>query len=205
MEIDSRSATRVKMLTTSPSVSQDTVSLADAEGEHRCDVCGKVKKRECDLRKHMKRHTRPYGCTFAKCYKRFGSRNEWKRHENTQHFLSEMWRCHLPRNNGHACGNLAHDKQQFAMHLFDAHKISPGTEKSNTTCHDMHLGREGHHHFWCGFCNKLIEQEEGFQPGAWDVRFKHIGDHFDKEGLNIDDWIDIEQNRRKKLIDSEEN
>ena len=205
MDMDSRSTKRMKMVNTSPSVSQDTVSSVHAEGEHRCEACGKLKRRECDLRKHMKRHTRPYGCTFAKCYKRFGSRNDWKRHENSQHFLSEMWRCHLPRSNGHACGHLAHEKHQFATHLFDAHKIPPGSEKSNTTCREMHLGREGHHHFWCGFCNNLIRQAEGIQPWAWDVRFKHIGDHFDKEGLSIDDWIDIEKNRKKKLIDSEEN
>ena len=68
----------------------------------------------------------------------------------------------------------------------------------------MHLGREGHHHFWCGFCNKLIEQAEGIQPGAWDVRFKHIGDHFDKHNMNIDDWIDIEKNKKKKLIDHDD-
>ena len=205
-DMDSRSAKRTKMVATSPSVSQETVSSANAEGDqHRCMECGKVKRRECDLRKHMKRHTRPYGCTFAKCYKRFGSRNDWKRHENSQHFLSEMWRCSMPRSNGQNCGLLSNDQQQFALHLFHAHSISPGKEKSAMVCRDMHIGREGHHHFWCGFCNELIEQEQGIQPGAWNVRFKHIGDHFDKDNLNIDDWIDIEQNRKKKLIDSEEN
>lgn len=200
----------------SPAISHATVSSAvtsnvssaitpsHPEGEHRCPRCQKVKKRECDLRKHMKRHTRPYGCTFAKCNKRFGSRNDWKRHENSQHFLSEMWRCDIERPNGNRCGHLSHDQLQFAKHLEVSHGYKAGTEEIKTRCRDMHLGREGHHHFWCGFCNKLIEQAEGIQPGAWDVRFKHIGDHFDKDNLNIDDWVDIEKNKKKKLIESEE-
>lgn len=152
----------------------------------------------------MKRHTRPYGCTFAKCNKKFGSRNDWKRHENSQHFLSEMWRCGKLKKDGSKCGRLAHNENHFAQHLFQDHDVKPNTEECKKTCRNMHLGREGHHHFWCGFCNKLIEQDEGIQPGAWDVRFKHIGDHFDKENKNIDEWVDIEKNKKKKFIDSEE-
>lgn len=33
----------------------------------------------------MKRHDRPYGCTFSTCNKAFGSKGDWKRHENSQH------------------------------------------------------------------------------------------------------------------------
>ena len=32
------------------------------------------------------------------------------------------------------------------------------------------------------------------------MRFKHIGDHFDKDNKHIEDWIDIELNLKKKLI-----
>lgn len=190
----------------SPTVSQATASCSNyVEGEHRCPECQKVKKRECDLRKHMKRHTRPYGCTFAKCNKRFGSRNDWKRHENSQHFLDEMWRCALAstRAKDSPCGYLTQVQTQFANHLDKVHSIPSGTDESKSTCRNMHLGREGHHHFWCGFCNKLIQQSEGIQPGAWDVRFKHIGDHFDKDNMSIDDWVDIEKNRKKRLIANE--
>ena len=220
MEVDMRQNKRPRTASMpSPSVSHATVSSAMGsaekpnvspsytEGEHRCTQCNKVKKRECDLRKHMKRHTRPYGCTFAKCNKKFGSRNDWKRHENSQHFLSEMWRCEIKRpkpNSDSRCGFLSHDQQQFAQHLANKHGLKIGTDEMKKQCRDMHLGREGHHHYWCGFCNKLIEQEEGIQPGAWDVRFKHIGDHFDKHNLNIDDWVDIEKNKKKKFINHEE-
>lgn len=181
-----------------------TLSSGHTEGQYVCQECHKVKRRECDLRKHMKRHTRPYGCTFAKCSKRFGSRNDWKRHENSQHFLSEMWRCSLEKTNGAKCGYLSHDQAQFAKHLEAHHDIKDKSEESRTQCREMHLGREGHHHFWCGFCDRLIEQAGGIQPGAWDVRFKHIGDHFDKDNFNIDDWVDIEKNKKKRLIENEE-
>jgi hypothetical protein len=220
MDVDIRQSKRPRTLSMpSPSVSHATVSSAISsamssavssgytEGEHPCPEpgCNKVKKRECDLRKHMKRHSRPYGCTFAKCTKRFGSRNDWKRHENSQHFLSEMWRCEIKRPKSDTrCGHLSHHQQLFTEHLATSHGFKAGTEEIKKQCRDMHLGREGHHHFWCGFCNKLIEQAGGIQPGAWDVRFKHIGDHFDKDNLPIDEWVDIEKNKKKKLIDHEE-
>lgn len=35
---------------------------------------------------------------------------------------------------------------------------------------------------------------------AWEVRIKHIGDHFDKEGFHIDDWVGPEQDPAKKYI-----
>lgn len=148
----------------------------------------------------MKRHTRPYGCTFPGCSKRFGSRNDWKRHENSQHFLQEMWRCEKKRQDGTKCGKLVHNEDIFAHHLERKHGIPIKSDQSETDCKSMHLGREGHHHFWCGFCDGLIKQPNNGQQGAWDVRFKHIGDHFDKENKHIENWIDVEENKKKGLI-----
>lgn len=148
----------------------------------------------------MKRHTRPYGCTFSDCFKPFGSRNDWKRHENSQHFLSEMWRCEEPREDGTKCTKLAHSKDKFAKHLQSKHNFTVGSANNEAICARSHLGREAHHHFWCGFCNTLIAQQENMQHPAWDMRFKHIGDHFDKDNRHINDWIDIEMNKKKCLI-----
>ena len=148
----------------------------------------------------MKRHTRPYGCTFPNCTKRFGSRNDWKRHENSQHFLQEMWRCERNRQGGGKCGKLVYHQDNFAQHLQRKHGIPLKSTQNEADCKSMHLGREGHHHFWCGFCNKLIQQQDSMNQGAWDMRFKHIGDHFDKNNYHIDDWIDIEENKKKSLI-----
>lgn len=159
--------------------------------------------------KHIKRHTRPYGCTFPNCYKRFGSRNDWKRHENSQHFLQEMWRCGLKTVNGPTCRKLIYHEETFINHLQRRHGLDVKSPKIQSHTKTMHLGREGHHHFWCGFCNKLIAQEDGkqqdsIQPSAWVMRFNHIGNHFDKSNDNIDDWVCIEHNKKKGLITKED-
>lgn len=153
----------------------------------------------------MKRHTRPYGCTFPNCYKRFGSRNDWKRHENSQHFLQEMWRCGLRTTNGDVCGRLIHQESTFIQHLQKRHNLGPGSLETKSHTKTMHLGREGHKNFWCGFCDKLIpqpdsSQQDSIQTSAWVLRFKHIGDHFDKENGHINDWVCIEHNKKKGFI-----
>ena len=61
------------------------------------------------------------------------------------------------------------------------------------------MGREGYHHFWCGFCNDLQPPPDPLH-GASEFRFKHIGDHYDKGGAKIDDWVCLEANRRKAEI-----
>lgn len=62
----------------------------------------------------------------------------------------------------------------------------------------MHIGRNGHVNFWCGFCNKLISTKEDLQ--AYETRLKHIGDHYDKHDCNIGDWVCIEENRPRRSI-----
>ena len=66
----------------------------------------------------------------------------------------------------------------------------------------MHVGREGRFHFWCGFCNGLIEQESSSISSqlAWALRFIHIGEYFDKDRLHIDNWVDIEAKKEKWLF-----
>lgn len=78
----------------------------------------------------------------------------------------------------------------------------------------MSKNGHGNSFFWCGFCETLLPQ---LQPQsqhsqhqdspvrddaarAWEVRIKHIGDHFDKEGFHIDDWVGPEQDPAKKYI-----
>lgn len=43
----------------------------------------------------MKRHARPWACTFLNCKKTklFGSKADWKRHEFQQHGDVEVWEC----------------------------------------------------------------------------------------------------------------
>ncbi|KAF7191163.1 Transcriptional regulator CRZ1, partial [Pseudocercospora fuligena] len=157
---------------------------------YKCDVCGKVKHRDCDLKKHMKRHTRPYGCTFPNCFRKFGSRNDWKRHESGQHFLEEQWKCGFPVQDGSTICNRRpwFSKAQMLRHLRGPeHHISNRADLERI-CDESHLGPEGRVHFWCGFCKRLIVQPE-YTPNAWENRFKHIADHFEVDKWNIDDWM----------------
>ena len=110
----------------------------------------------------------------------------------------------MKHEDGSKCGKLAHYEVTFARHLENRHGIHAETPQNKAECKRMHLGREGHHHFWCGFCNELIDQPNSVQGGTWDARFKHIGDHFDKDSANINDWIDIEANKKKGLITRED-
>ncbi|KAF2773316.1 hypothetical protein EJ03DRAFT_323815 [Teratosphaeria nubilosa] len=172
--------------------------------------CGKVNRRECDLKKHMKRHTRPYGCTFPLCYRRFGSRNDWKRHENSQHFLVEQWRCEVNNERGFKCGKLFDREHLLIIHFKEAHPLlvrqlqASSTELGDIILREaasgMHLGREANFRFWCGFCEKLIPQESRNAPGD---RFKHLGDHFDK-GDDIQDWVCIQFNKKQQFITKED-
>lgn len=43
-------------------------------------------------------------------------------------------------------------------------------------------------------------RQDNPEPNAWDARFQHIGDHFDKEGKDSRDWVCIEQNKPKRYI-----
>ncbi|KAF2172480.1 hypothetical protein M409DRAFT_50172 [Zasmidium cellare ATCC 36951] len=180
---------------------QSTAASSTVQGEFKCPKCDKVKRRDCDLKKHMKRHTRPYGCTFPSCHKKFGSRNDWKRHESSQHFLHEMYKCEAPRHDGTPCTRRPfRDIEALKKHLRgDDHRLQCTDDEILAECKRYLLGREGHERFWCGFCQRLVSQEKALQ-NAWDARFKHIGDHFDKEGKDSGDWVCIEENKAKRFI-----
>lgn len=143
----------------------------------------------------MKRHEKPYGCTFDGCKGRFGSKNDWKRHENSQHFLLEVWKCCEPKSHGtpETCGKVYHRPEQFRIHLSQAHRLlADATEQKLEVCR---VGRNCDARFWCGFCEKIIEVTRSGLP-AWSERFNHIDDHFSgRNGLDkktIDEWKSVD-------------
>jgi len=147
----------------------------------------------------MKRHERPYGCTFLTCNKTFGSKNDWKRHENSQHFQLETWRCDEERPEGGACAKVCYRKQTFQEHLGKEHQISDEDAVKNKL-EACRIGRNCQARFWCGFCTKLIElKKKGLD--AWTERFDHIDDHFmGRHGLTkqgIQDWIPVDSDKPK--------
>ena len=153
--------------------------------------------------KHMKRHTKPYGCTDTRCNKRFGSRNDWKRHDRTQHVQEEAWRCEIAPSRGAKCGQFFRSREEMISHLKTHNSDRELTRFQrfdiDTMADAFHLGHGGSHHFWCGFCDQLIALEAS-EISECDQRYKHIGDHFDKEYREIGDWIDVEENKKKRYL-----
>lgn len=186
---------------------QNSGSVAGNKSENQviCDTCKRFKGRPCELKKHMKRHERPYGCTFLTCNKTFGSKNDWKRHENSQHFQIETWRCDEDRPEGGACAKVCYRKQTFHEHLSKEHQIS-GEEDVKRKVETCRIGRNCQARFWCGFCTKLIElKKKGLD--AWTERFDHIDDHFmGRHSLikqSIQDWVPVDSDKPKGDVTSD--
>ncbi|KAF1986197.1 hypothetical protein K402DRAFT_394053 [Aulographum hederae CBS 113979] len=187
----------------SPSAKQDVQTVSQTS--QICPECDKVlKPRQCDLKKHLKRHTRPYGCTFSTCTKAFGSKNDWKRHENSQHFQGEMWRCrfgHQPSSSSTAfptaCGVLAHNLDTFKSHVKTTHGSTLTELEFENLVKTSRIGKNGQGRFWCGFCMDVIELVE-VGAKAWDERFSHVDNHFSKEKRGIGEWLCVEGKGRRK-------
>lgn len=148
----------------------------------------------------MKRHERPYGCTFYACNKSFGSKNDWKRHENSQHFHLETWRCDEEKQEGVVCAKAYYRQQTFKDHLKKDHKIVEEDE-IKAKVESCRIGRNCNVRFWCGFCSKLIDLK-GKGLDAWTERFDHIDDHFmgrnKQPKKNIQDWIPLDSQKTKE-------
>ncbi|KAL9600861.1 MAG: hypothetical protein Q9219_002903 [cf. Caloplaca sp. 3 TL-2023] len=168
-----------------------------------CDQCSATTTRECDMRKHKKRHTRPYGCTFPGCWKELGSKNDWKRHENTQHYQIETWRCHEHSKSSHTgqCASIFYRREQFQGHLREEHGLEDD-EYIREQCKRHRIGRNGQSAFWCGFCRRVVElRSKGLE--AWEERFSHIDDFHYKKGESIHDWVPLDGNLPKGLMNRE--
>nr|OQO22921.1 hypothetical protein B0A51_11095 [Rachicladosporium sp. CCFEE 5018] len=180
----------------------DSLDDCDSEGPFTCKTCRKTKARKCDLKKHQKRHTRPYGCTAPRCYARQGSRSDWKRHEEKQHVVRPSWKCILPLESGETCSTNFYLDQHFDKHLAQTHRCSQ--KDIDTHRQAMHLGRDAHGQFWCGFCKNIVLSKPGANVTAKQYRLAHIGEHFDKEHMVIDDWVCLELNKPHGQIRKEE-
>ncbi|KAI6781668.1 Zinc finger X-linked protein-like protein [Emericellopsis cladophorae] len=161
-------------------------SLTGTHGiKHKCDECPKKFKRPCELMKHMKRHDRPYACTV--CSKRFGSKNDWKRHEGTQHEIKELWHCDL------GCHKVFTHREAFETHLHATHKDLEEASVEAKLANNR-TGLHGKPSFWCGFCGKLLTVAPGKKSDV--ERADHIDNHFmgrDSYELKIiEEWKQME-------------
>ncbi|KAK4496932.1 hypothetical protein PRZ48_011381 [Zasmidium cellare] len=129
-----------------------------------------------------------YGCTST-----FGSKNEWKRHVNTQHMRMGFWRCDMCKN-GDRKPNDFNRKDLFIQHVRRMHPLSatspatanlPAPSKSSKDGEDMQLLqtaatrcykalRHPPEESCCLFCDRTFSGE-----GTWDDRMEHVGRHLE--------------------------
>ncbi|KAH5065275.1 hypothetical protein HBI26_200150 [Parastagonospora nodorum] len=168
----------------------------------QCPHCTYTVARPCDLKKHMKRHEKPYGCTYPRCHKRFGAKSDWKRHENSQHFQLEAFRCSLPSPTSPTTDCAAHffRPEQFKTHLLTSHKLA--TSSIDEYVRRNRIGKNCQGQFWCGFEKRIVELKEK-RNAAWDERFDHIAAHFEREEKSIEDWVCVEEGRKKGVLGKE--
>ncbi|GKT99818.1 hypothetical protein FLAG1_04974 [Fusarium langsethiae] len=168
----------------------DVLSGKSQGHSYKCQDCDKPFPRLCELKKHQKRHSKPYGCTFINCNKTFGSKNDWKRHESIQHYQLERWVCDCSKASiGGPCGKVCHRRESFRNHLTKEHQVSDPRELEEKvdTCR---IGRHCDAHFWCGFCRETIKIKE--MDNTWTKRCDHIDGHFsgrDVPQRHISEWV----------------
>ncbi|KAJ5166569.1 uncharacterized protein N7482_005350 [Penicillium canariense] len=164
--------------------------IDDKQDWFQCDICSKRTRLRCEMKKHQKRHERPYGCTFPHCAKSFGSKADWKRHESSQHLHIPSWLCTLhDGTKGTSCARIFYREETFAQHLGQDHRVSKARVK--TAVHNSRLDLADQPHFWCGFCTRNVSLGN-CGAAALDERFNHIDvEHFKKgergEGLDAGD------------------
>lgn len=171
-------------------------SRASSTDKLQCTHCEVTLARACDMKKHMKRHTKPYGCTYPKCHKRFGAKSDWKRHENSQHFQMECFRCQRTDMTVHnPCGELFQRLEGFKQHLVNEHKVNNGIDIQGEA-KICRIGKNYQGQFWCGFCQAIVKLKAR-RNAAWDERFDHIDAHFNKEKRGIEQWLCVETRKTK--------
>ncbi|KAJ6145251.1 hypothetical protein N7470_009146 [Penicillium chermesinum] len=160
---------------------------ANSRKEIQCHLCDKKTRLPCEMKKHQKRHERPYFCTFPYCGKAFGSKADWKRHEITQHLNESSWLCTSVNARTRApCGTVFYQLDMYARHLSQQHNYT--NDQIATAVPSGRLGIAANEdHFWCGFCRKHISISNS--ASSLNERFNHIDiEHF-KKGERGDSWV----------------
>jgi hypothetical protein len=127
----------------------------------------------------MKRHEKPYCCTFPPCPKRFGSKSDWRRHENTQHYQGEMWVCDMKKQDTptEQCIKKCYRRESFKQHLQREHQIED-QNKLEEKFEKCRVERHCDSKFWCGFCERSFDVTPQSPMTAQTERANHMDDHF---------------------------
>lgn len=138
---------------------------------------------------------RAFPCPFATygCASMFGSKNEWKRHVNTQHIRFGFWRCDQCPN-GDRKPNDFNRKDLFTQHVrrmhpatAEAKKASKSKSSARSTKGDpdeealVETARRCYRHLRsapaksnCLFCTQTFQGH-----GSWEERLEHVGRHME--------------------------
>ncbi|KAK6523418.1 hypothetical protein TWF281_001400 [Arthrobotrys megalospora] len=185
----------------SRSVATDTESVAEV---YRCSnhKCNKTFTKKSEWKKHMQRHRRPFFCTFhwqeRSEVQRFGSKDDWRRHEEHRHYQSEFYKC--PGGPHESCRSAWVRRQEFEKHLEEHHTalVASWTRDGEVNEDAKKDFLQKHHNgtdyvednFWCGFCAKLIQiPPEMTGRRGKEIRVNHVADHFHKEQKDIRLWV----------------
>ena len=175
-----------------------SASSRSGKSIHMCLVCNKPHFRASDLKKHMKRHSRPYGCVLDDCYKRFGSKDDLKRHGETHPEQKECYRCDGKHRgpDGQPCLKVYYNgRDNYKRHLQQLLSADPNhIEQKANECRipANNVGR-----FWCGFCNGIIDHEHVDHVASASFRLSHIDSHF-SSGRSVASWIELGGNGSTK-------
>ncbi|KAM3418206.1 hypothetical protein BST61_g4210 [Cercospora zeina] len=136
----------------------------------------------------LDRQPNTFPCIFAVygCERRFSSKNEWKRHIQTKHVITEDWWCQLCQP-----GASFNRKDLFMQHILRMHSskresdaISRGGAKAKSEAQRRHEDTEAQR------CYRTLRQPPGSSrcvvckqafrgPGGWEQCLDHIGRHLD--------------------------
>ncbi|KAI9681223.1 MAG: hypothetical protein M1817_002505 [Caeruleum heppii] len=172
-------------LVTGANVSRDSIG----EELEPCPECFK-KIKKGSFGKHLLRHKKVWGCTFFECNQEsFGSKSDWKRHENSQHFQIETFLCNQndAGTGGKPCMKRFYRREKFQHHLRQHHNMA-NPEDLRRKAQEQRIGRSGQVRFWCGFCEKTVSLKSSGTK-AWDERFDHIDHHLREKQYTMGDWL----------------
>ena len=221
-----RSAQTAQTAQTGPSEGGDGGKM------HRClaDGCSASFPSSSGLKKHETRHKRPFGCTHGcKAHDKpqtFGSKNDWKRHEESFHFSQDLpaktWQCDEMTVDQTVCGRVFGRAALLQRHLTEQHGVRDKAKKVLERAAKYRLIPASEASYWCGFCRETLTDRVDAPSAASAVsttsssrassaptiayarfltyRFNHIDNHFAGRNCprtSIDEWVTKEQHQAR--------